>query len=141
MSVSITSLANELQELTRWQVTPEIMTDEDYNNLIIRGIKKLFVDLNRDGEYSDDLITYNVYGDYIFDKDLNLREKEYVLLCAQIGFYKQVQADVNNRFSYSTDALKVTNADKPYANIKDTIANLDNERRIVYYKMVDYTLG
>lgn len=42
---------------------------------------------------------------------------------------------------YSTNALTVTNADKPYANVKDTIEKLDNERRIVYYKMSRYALG
>lgn len=60
------------------------------------------------------------------------------MLVAQIGFFKKVQADVNNIVGYTTNALTVTGADKPYAHLQDTIANLENERRIVYYKMHRY---
>lgn len=68
-------------------------------------------------------------------------EEEYVLLCAQIGFFNQVKTDVNNIVGYTTDALSVTNADKPYANIKDSIEKLENERRITYYKMIRYVMS
>ena len=41
---------------------------------------------------------------------------------------------------YSTDAMSITNADKHYANLSQTIAELLNNQRILYYKMVRYTL-
>jgi hypothetical protein len=49
--------------------------------------------------------------------------------------------DVNNSFGYSTNALTVTNADKPYANLKDTLEDIQHERRIAFNKMIRYTLG
>lgn len=63
------------------------------------------------------------------------------MLIAKIAFFNQVAADVNNIVGYTTDALSVTHADKPYANISDTIKMLENERRITYYKMHRYALG
>jgi len=63
-----------------------------------------------------------------------------VLICAQINFFKKVQADVNNIVGYTTDALTVTNADKPYVHLQDTIDKLEQERRIIYYKMVRFAL-
>ncbi len=76
---------------------------------------------------------------YYFDYDLPIDEEKYVLLIAQIMFFKKVQSDVNNIVSYTTDALSITNADKPYAHLQDTILNLENERRIVFYKMTSYS--
>lgn len=78
---------------------------------------------------------------YAYDADFLIDEKVYIMLCARMGFFKKVQSDVNNTFGYSTDALTVTNADKPYVNLKNTLEELDNERRIVYYKMYRYALG
>jgi hypothetical protein len=88
-----------------------------------------------------DMITKNDDENVCFTEDLPIDEAEYVLLCAQIGFFNQVKTDVNNIVGYTTDALSVTNADKPYANIKDSIEKLENERRITYYKMIRYVMS
>lgn len=151
MALSITDLMTELKIDVGWQATPYPLFDEDYFTMIKRGIRRLFVDTNRPEAYDESLIIEvenqpEVEGDpvtktIIFDMDLNIIEQEYILLVSKIAFFKRVQTDVNDKFSYSTDALKVTNADKPYANLKDTISGLENDRRIIYYKMVDYTLG
>ncbi len=49
---------------------------------------------------------------------------------AQLSFYHKVRADVNRIVGYSTDAMSITNADKPYANISQTIAELSNRQRM-----------
>jgi hypothetical protein len=72
--------------------------------------------------------------------ELTADEYEYVLTTAEMGFYRKVQSDVNRIVGYSTDAMTITNADKPYANISQTLAELANRQRILYYKMVRYTL-
>lgn len=139
MGVNVTLLAEELKDKTRWQKTPEILEDEAYVKMIVRAIKKLYVDTGRALSYTEELVTEEG-GVTKFANDLALDEEEYVLLCAQIDFYKKVQTDVNNIVGYTTDALTVTNADKPYAHLQDTISNLEKERRIVYYKMVRFVL-
>lgn len=150
MSYSITEAAEELRTVTDWQKTPVELTGEDYIFLILGGIRRLFVDTNRAFLYDkakichegdiDEIENNDGEGDLVYDEDFPLDEQVYILLCAQIAFFKRVATDVNNIVGYTTDALSVTNADKPYANLKDTIDKLENERRIVYYKMVRYTI-
>jgi len=140
--LNITKLATWLKEKTEWQETPVPLTDANYINMVIDGIERLFVDTGRSDQYDEELYkTIEDTEDYGYDYVFPLDERRYIQICAQINFFSKVQSDVNNTFGYSTDALTVTNADKPYANLKDTIGNLDNERRIIYYKMVRYTLG
>lgn len=142
--LNITKLANWLKEKTEWQETPVPLTDQDYIQMIVDGIERLFVDTGRSSSYDEEkyIIVTSPDGEYYgYEADFPLDERMYIQICSQIGFFSKVQSDVNNVFGYSTDALTVTNADKPYANIKDTIEKLDTDRRIIYYKMVRYTLG
>ena len=138
---NISELANELKDATRWQKTPPPLSDNDYVSIIIRALKRLYIDTGRASVFNMDMITKNDEENVCFTEDLPIDEEEYVLLCAQIGFFNQVKTDVNNIVGYTTDALSVTNADKPYANIKDSIEKLENERRITYYKMIRYVMS
>ena len=138
---NISELANELKDATRWQKTPLPLSDNDYVSIIIRALKRLYIDTGRASVFNMDMITKNDDENVCFTEDLPIDEEEYVLLCAQIGFFNQVKTDGNNIVGYTTDALSVTNADKPYANIKDSIEKLENERRITYYKMIRYVMS
>lgn len=131
----------ELKERTEWQETPEPVTFDNYLGMTLRALKRLFIDTGRASQY--DVMKLTTLGDdsYNYDGTFFIDEEEYVLICAQIEFFKKVQSDVNNAFSYTTDALTVTSADKPYANLKNTIERLENERRIIYFKMVRFTIG
>ena len=71
-------------------------------------------------------------------QDLKIDELRYAYLKAKIEFFKQVQTDVNNIVGYTTDALTVTNADKPYQNLTQTIVELEEELRTIFYAMVRY---
>ena len=143
---NITELANELREIVAWQRTPEELSESNYEKMIIFGIKTLYIDTGRANAYSNDMIIIEETEDppttvtnVLFSETLPIDEEKYVLLVAQIVFFKKVQSDVNNIVSYTTDALSVANADKPYAHLQDTISNLENERRIVFYKMTNYS--
>lgn len=138
---NISELANELKDATRWQKTPLPLSNNDYVSIIIRALKRLYIDTGRASVFNMDMIIKNDDENVCFTEDLPIDEEEYVLLCAQIGFFNQVKTDVNNIVGYTTDALSVTNADKPYANIKDSIEKLENERRITYYKMIRYVMS
>ena len=142
--LNITQLAEKLKEQTEWQETPIPLTNGNYENMVVDGLERLFVDTGRATEYDESkyVSVETPEEAYLgYDATFLLDEKRYIQICSQINFFSKVQSDVNNRFGYSTDALTVTNADKPYANLRDTIEKLDNERRIIYYKMVRYTLG
>lgn len=137
---SVSELAEELATLVEFQEVPRELGDDDYEELIKRALRKLYVDTGRAQLYSSNMFKF-VRGQTMFDADLPADEIEYVLCVAQIQYFKIVRASVDQMVSYTTDALSVANADKPYANIDGTISQLENERRIIYYKMVRYTLN
>lgn len=131
----LSELIEELKDDTAWQRTPEMLANSDYRKMIVNAIKTLFIDTGRASEYSKERLTKDEDDKEIFNYDFGIDEEKYILLVAKINFFKRVQSDVNNIVSYSTDALTVTAADKPYAHLQDTIGQLENERRIVFYKM------
>ena len=139
--LNITDLAAELQEITAWQETPVPLDLKDYVKMVIRALRKFFVDINHPSEFDITLYTTDDDGKVYYDREFLIDEEEYILTLCKIEFFKRVQTDVNNTFGYTTNALTVTNADKPYANLKNTIDDLEHERRINFNKMVRYTLG
>lgn len=142
--LNITEMANELQEVTAWQDTPQALLEDDYIRIVQRAVRNFFVDINRASEFSKDkYITETIDEKEVvfYDRDFLADEEVYILILCKIEFFQRVQTDVNNAFGYTTNALTVTNADKPYKNLAETLNGLYNERRIKFNKMVRYTLG
>lgn len=108
--------------------------------MIAQAIRYLYVMTGRATQFSAALLIYEEEMPARFNADLVADELEYVLVTAEINFYRRVQTDVNRIIGYATDALTVTNADKPYANLSQTISELTNKQRILYYKMVRFNL-
>lgn len=141
MAMNLMELVEELKYDTSWQKTPLPLLDIDYINMTKRAIRQLYVDTGRASVYHNGLFTEDADGVVSFSENLLADEIEYVLICARINFFKRVSTDVNNIVGYVTDALTVTNADKPYANLKDTMDRLENERRIKFYKMHRFAMS
>ena len=139
--LNVTELAAEVEELTAWQETPLPLSENDYLKTVLRAVRRFFVDINSPTEYDITLYITDDDGNMLYDRDFLIDEIEYIICLCKIEFFKRVQTDVNNAFGYTTDALSVTNADKPYANLKNTLDDLEHERRILFNKMVRYTLG
>lgn len=141
MGTSVTAQAEQLMDVTSWQKTPELLQPEQYEQMIIKAIKRLLIDTGRAPMYKDSLVHYDEIAAVTYiDLNFEIDEEAYILICAQIEFFRKVQSDVNNIVGYTTDAQTVTNADKPYSNQKDTLGQLEQDRRITYYKMVRYCL-
>ena len=122
-------MAQELKQRTEWQDTPVELVQEDYLEIVRQAVRHLYVMTGRYMQYDENIAIA-----------LSADEYEYVLTTAEIGFYRRVQSDVNRIVGYSTDAMTITNADKPYANISQTVNELLNRQRILYYKMTRYVL-
>ena len=99
-------LAAELKQRTEWQDVPVQLTEADYQEIARQAIRQLYVMTGRSEQYDGEAAV-----------TLNADEYEYALTTAEIAFYRKVQSDVNRIVGYSTDAMSITNADKPYANI------------------------
>lgn len=141
---SVTALANELESRVYLQRTEAEFTADEYIQLIVHAIRRLYVDTGRALKFEEYQFTTETVDDtttVYFSEDLKVDEEEYVLLIAEIAFLKIIQKDVNVITSYTTNALSVTGADKPYAHLADSIEKLDNERRELLYRMIRYMIG
>lgn len=141
MAFSIRRAIESLQEDTAYQRLPEPISVGQYENMILRAIKRLYVDTGRALVYDMNNYSFDEREGFVYNEDLPADEEEYVMICALINFYKRVQTDANNVVSYSTNAIKVTGADKPYANLQRTIDDLEARRRELFYRMPRYTMG
>lgn len=135
--LSLTELVEELQQRVEFQEVPREFDEDDYMSMVKYGVKHLFIDTGRESMYSEDLFISERGMEY-FDMELTITEIEYILVLAQIRFFGIVRTSVNAMVSYTTDALSVTQGDKPYANISGSIRELEDERHRLFYKMVDY---
>lgn len=138
--VDLRHIAAELCRRTAWQQTPAELSEADYLAMVESALRHLFVITGRAALYDSEKMLREEGLPIFYDTILQLDEEEYLLIAAEIEFFRLVQTNVNNVFGYSTDALTVTNADKPYANLSATITELEQKRRILYYKMVRYNL-
>lgn len=104
---------------------------------MVKGLEAMFIQIGRGTEYENSWLVFDENGILLSTtQELKIDELRYAYLSAKIEFFKQVQTDVNNIVGYTTDALTVTNADKPYQNLAQTIEGLEQERRKIFYAMV-----
>lgn len=135
-------LIKRLAKKIEWQKVPADITEEDIGGMIVEAIKYLYVVTGRGNSISD--------KDFKFDKKtgtatefsykLNTDEELFVMTYAERAFYKKVGTSLSDAIGYTTDALSITGADKGFKNISGIIDKLDNEIKILYYKMVRFTI-
>lgn len=115
------------------------LSEADKFIIFKRGVRRMFIDTGRAEDYVPSRITMETLGNV--DYEMGQDELYYVLLAAQIAFYKQMAADVSqpNRITqHKTDALTVTFSDKTSGELVGRIADLENELREVYHKMPQF---
>lgn len=156
--IDLYALVEELKRQTAWQRLPQAIEDGEYLAMVIDAIKYLYVITGRGGEDiaamveqtesvvpldpddpdNTETVTVPVAT---FTGTLNLTE-EYIVLCkAQITLLEKVRQDKNAIVGYTTDALTVTHADKPFQYISGTIQELKREIRLAFYKLVTFSGG
>lgn len=134
----VQALAKRLFKKIEWQTVPEDLGQEEMTEMIIDGIRDLYVMTGRASSFQASKLTED-NGLYItFADDLAADEEEYVLVSAQLCFYQKVQTDVSKLTSYSTDAMTVSHGDKPFANLQQMIEGLESKKRQIWYKMTRY---
>lgn len=135
------ALSEKFAREIEWQIVPDDLTLDDCVPFVLSGIQKLYVMTGRAMSYSDALVIKDENGYAIgFDKTFPLDEEMYILVSAKIAFYTKVQSDVNELESYTTDAMSVANADKPFRNLADMINDLKREQAEIWHKMVRYNM-
>ncbi len=131
MSTPFSEFLDRLKDDMKFQATPIVYTDAQYKSLVVRGIRTLYSDLGNDQEYYTQVDETN--GEV--SRDLTISEKEYIVNASEIAFLKQIQADVSQIIGYTTDALQITNANKPYENLADQI-QLISDRNVELFSKI-----
>lgn len=135
----VVALAMRLHRKINSQRTPFEVDWTDQVRWVSEAIKRLYVISGRASLYSDDMFEYDKGGNAVtFADTLSIDEEEWVLLEAQIDFYKWVQSSYDDLVSYSTDAIAVTHGDKPYQRVGETIDRLEGERNRIWYTMTRF---
>lgn len=135
----VIGLASRLFNRIEWQHTPDDVTKDDLAELVANAIRYLYVVTGRALEFNESMFTTGE-DSYTFSQTLQLDEEEYVILTAEINFYKKVQSSVSDQVSYTTDAMSVSHGDKPFANLQQKLVDLESQRRIIWYKMIRFHL-
>lgn len=130
MSTSLSKLVTELQERTQFQETPIAFDTTDYEGFVTNGAKRLYIDLG----YSNWTTEYNATSK-ILTRDLSISEEEYVLIASEIAFFNEIKNNWSTIISYSTNALSITNGEKPYKNIDGMIKDLKDRLSELFYKI------
>lgn len=136
-------IAKRLFNKIKWQQTPEQVGADDLVEIVCDSIRRLYVISGRTFVFSENMFIYDTEDDKrevprYFDYDFEIDEVEWILLESQIDFYKTCQSNVDDLVGYSTDAMTVTHGDKPYKNLSQTIGELENERNVVWTRMVRF---
>lgn len=135
------ALSERLVSNIEWQLVPVDMTVDDCVPFIVEAIEFFYIMSGKALQYSDDLIIKDdEAGTIMFDADFMMDERQYILTTAMILFYQKVQSDVNELMSYTTDAMSVANADKPFANLAGMIDNLKERQLMIWHKMTRYNM-
>ena len=119
---SLTTIMTQFKSNVKFQTTPIPYTDTDYNDLVIQGAKRLYIDEGIEDNFKTE---YNPTTKQL-SRDLTLTEEEYVIIASEIAFLKQIKGDVTQIMGYSTNALNITGANKPYENISKDMAELEH---------------
>lgn len=132
-------MAQELQRKVRGQQTPIPYEFADYENMILDGIRKLYVLTEQEARYDDTLILRTEEG-MTYDADFSPTEKEFIMVCARIAFFEETEMTVSAAVGYTTPVLTVTNADKPAVNLRNMLGDLRSYQQELFHKLAPYAV-
>lgn len=132
-------MAQELQRKVRGQQTPIPYGPSDYENMILDGIRKLYLLTEQEMRYSDSLVLRTGMGIF-FDADFSPTEREFIMVCARIAFFEETEMTVSAAVGYTTPVLTVTNADKPAANLRNMLGDLRSYQQELFHKLSPYAV-
>lgn len=133
-------LAEKLYKRIEWQSVPDTLYEEDLTVAISDSIRHLYVMTGRALMFNEGMFEQDGTMYVSFSEDQMADEIEYVLVTAEIDFYRKVQSSVDDLVSYTTDAMSVTHGDKPFANLQNKIDDAYRRQTQIWYKMTRYHL-
>jgi hypothetical protein len=132
MSTSLISIRDQLIKNVKHQRAPTTYVNDDYLDLAILGAKRLYVDSGIESSWDTE---YSSGATPTISRTLNLTQIEYCVVASEIEFFKSIRNWWNILISYTTDALTVSNAFKPFDFLNLTIEQKENRLLELFYKL------
>lgn len=133
MATDINNIKQQIITNFKNQRTPVTYTDDDYLNLAILGCKKFYRDIGIEDSWDSEFSTDSL------SRDLNILEYEYCVVASEIEFIKSIRTYWSTMVSYTTNALTVSNAFKPFEFLKEMIKEKENDLIDLFHKMTEYS--
>jgi len=134
MSTSISDIKDTLIDNTMFQRTPADLTDTQYLDMAIRGCKRFYIDTGIESNWDTE---YTSGDSPTLSRTLTILEQEYCLVAAEIEYFKIVSYYWNTLVGYTTNALSITNADKPFSFMKSIIKEKETYLVELFHKMTE----
>lgn len=132
MSTSLLEISTTLQNSMRFQKTPVTLTSNDYLDLAKDGCMRFYTDIGISDKWNIEFVNG---ATPTVTRNLSITEMEYVLVASQISFFYWIRMAWNTLISYTTNALSVANANKPFEQISKSIDELESRLTEIFYKI------
>lgn len=124
-----------------WQPIPVDMTIDDLNKALVAAIEYFYMMAGKSAQYSDDLVIKDEEDVPIFfNADFELDERMFIIQTALVMFYEKAQTNLSEEKGYTTDAMAVTNAEKPFKNVGEIVEREKKEQTRIWHKMSRYNI-
>lgn len=143
----MTDLSYLLEELLVWvalQKMPIQLSEDDLelrmSEILVLAVRRLYIRTGRGTAFRRDLFTYADGGIVqSISASLSADEEELISIYAKMETLRWIQGDVNTIVGYTTNALSVTNADKPFVNLETMLKDLEEQEAMVFLSMLRYS--
>ena len=118
--------------------TPYPMYDKDYIKIVVKAIKRLYVDINHPEQYDRTLFITDEDDILYYDHDFDIVQEEYIFILSRKSFIEVILGEFSGSgaVSYTTDALSVTGAKEGYKSLQQELDDLERDRIRVFHKMM-----
>lgn len=142
----MTDLRYLLEELLDWvklQKMPIQLSEDDLeirmSDILVLAVRTLFIRTGRGEAFRRDMFTYKYEVVQSMQGTLSADEEALVIVYAKMETLRWIQGDVNTIVGYTTNALTVTNADKPFVNLETMLKDLEQREAMIFLSMLRYS--
>lgn len=136
---SITKCISQLKSYVKRLQLTQTLEDYEYALSVVHAIQRLYTSIGREDYDENKLVVID--DEQFYDQQFVLIDTRYIFIAAQIECVRMLQMKFGAMVSYTTNALSVTNADKPWANMEAKLSDLQKQLNNLHYNHYTYTVG
>jgi len=134
MSTSILDIKDAFMSNVKSQRTPINYDDSDYLRFAMAGTQRFFTDCGNESKWDAE---YSYDATPVLNSTLNILQFSYCVTASEIEFFQSVRNNWNTLVSYTTNALSVAYAYKPFEFLTQTIADREAQLTYMFHQMTE----